>query len=56
MAFQRILFTMVNIILAKIIAIFGTNSIAAQKIGLQIESITSVSYTHLDVYKTQVTN
>lgn len=40
MAFQRILFTIVNIILAKIIAIFGTNSIAAQKIGLQIESIT----------------
>ena len=40
MAFQRILFTVVNIILAKIIAIFGTNSIAAQKIGLQIESIT----------------
>ena len=40
MAFQRILFTVVNIILAKIIAIFGTDSIAAQKIGLQIESIT----------------
>ena len=40
MAFQRILFTLVNIILAKIIAIFGTDSIAAQKIGLQIESIT----------------
>lgn len=40
MAFQRILFTIVNITLAKIIAIFGTNSIAAQKIGLQIESIT----------------
>lgn len=40
MAFQRVLFTIVNIILAKIIAIFGTNSIAAQKIGLQIESIT----------------
>ena len=40
MAFQRVLFTMVNIILAKIIAIFGTNAIAAQKIGLQIESIT----------------
>ena len=34
------LVTIVNIILAKIIAIFGTNSIAAQKIGLQIESIT----------------
>ncbi len=40
MAFQRILFTMVNIILAKIIASFGASSIAAQKIGLQIESIT----------------
>lgn len=40
MAFQRVLFTIVNIILAKIIAIFGTSSIAAQKIGAQIESIT----------------
>ncbi len=40
MAFQRILFTLVNIILARIIAVFGTNAIAAQKIGLQIESIT----------------
>lgn len=40
MAFQRILFTFVNIILARIIAVFGTNAIAAQKIGLQIESIT----------------
>ncbi|GAB6169906.1 MATE family efflux transporter [Clostridium carnis] len=40
MAFQRCLFTVVNIILAKIIATFGANAIAAQKIGLQIESIT----------------
>lgn len=40
MAFQRILFTFVNIILARIIAVFGTNAIAAQKIGLQIESVT----------------
>ncbi|MBC5624867.1 MATE family efflux transporter [Clostridium sp. NSJ-49] len=40
MAFQRVLFTLVNIVLARIIAIFGTNAIAAQKIGLQIESIT----------------
>ncbi|WP_217077421.1 MATE family efflux transporter [Clostridium baratii] len=40
MAFQRILFTLVNIILARIIAIFGADAIAAQKIGLQIESIT----------------
>lgn len=39
MAFQRILFTLVNIILAKIIAKFGSDAIAAQKIGLQIESI-----------------
>lgn len=40
MAFQRILFTIVNIFLARIIAIFGSDAIAAQKIGLQIESIT----------------
>lgn len=40
MAFQRILFTFVNIILARIIAKFGSEAIAAQKIGLQIESIT----------------
>lgn len=39
MAFQRILFTIINIILAKIIAIFGSEAIAAQKIGVQIESI-----------------
>lgn len=38
-AFQRILFTIVNIILARIIAKFGSDAIAAQKIGLQIESI-----------------
>lgn len=40
MAFQRILFTIINIFLAKIIAVFGSDAIAAQKIGLQIESIT----------------
>lgn len=40
MAFQRVLFTLVNIVLARIIAIFGSDAIAAQKIGLQIESIT----------------
>ncbi|MFR5265502.1 MATE family efflux transporter [Clostridium sp.] len=40
MALQRIIFTLVNITIAKIIAIFGDNAIAAQKIGLQIESIT----------------
>lgn len=40
MAFQRILFTIINIILARIIAIFGSDAIAAQKIGLQIESVT----------------
>lgn len=37
---QRFLFTLVNIALAKMIATFGTDAIAAQKIGLQIESIT----------------
>lgn len=40
MSFQRILFTLVNISLAKIIARFGSDAIAAQKIGIQIESIT----------------
>ncbi|SFD29551.1 MATE family efflux transporter [Clostridium uliginosum] len=40
MSFQRILFTITNIILARIIAAFGSDAIAAQKIGLQIESIT----------------
>lgn len=38
-AIQRVLFTIVNIILARIITQFGTDAIAAQKIGLQIESI-----------------
>lgn len=33
MAFQRILFTLVNIILARIISIFGSDAIAAQKIS-----------------------
>ena len=39
MAFQRILFTVINIMLAKIIAMFGSDAIAAQKIGVQIESV-----------------
>ncbi|MGG7177705.1 MATE family efflux transporter [Clostridium paraputrificum] len=40
MSFQRVLFTITGIILARIIAQFGSDAIAAQKIGLQIESIT----------------
>lgn len=40
MSFQRVLFTLVNIMLARIISIFGSDAIAGQKIGLQIESIT----------------
>jgi len=39
MAFQRILFTIINILLAKIIAVFGSDAIAAQKVGVQVESI-----------------
>jgi putative MATE family efflux protein len=39
MALQRVLFTTINIILARIIAKFGSDALAAQKIGLQIESI-----------------
>lgn len=42
MATQRVLFTVINIILAKIIASFGTEAVAAQKIGLQIESVTFI--------------
>lgn len=39
MAFQRVLFTIINIVLAKIVATFGSNAIAAQKVGAQIESV-----------------
>ena len=37
---QRILFTVIAIILGKLVASFGSNAIAAQKLGLQIESLT----------------
>ncbi|MGM9988070.1 MAG: MATE family efflux transporter [Bacillaceae bacterium] len=40
MSMQRILFTAVNIILARMVGTFGADAIAAQRIGLQIESIT----------------
>ena len=39
MASQRVLFTVINIFLAKIIAVFGSDAIAAQKIGVQIEAV-----------------
>ena len=39
-AFQRILFTLINIMLAKAIAQFGADAVAAQKIGVQIEAVT----------------
>ncbi len=39
-AIQRVLFTLVNIGLAKLIAVYGAEAIAAQKISLQIESVT----------------
>lgn len=38
-AFQRVLFTVVNILLGRIVSIFGSEALAAQKIGLQIESV-----------------
>lgn len=40
MASQRVLFTFVSIILARMISYYGTDAIAAQKIGLQMETIT----------------
>ncbi|MBU5486914.1 MATE family efflux transporter [Clostridium sp. MSJ-8] len=39
MAIQRVLFTIINILLARIIAIFGSDAIAAQKVGAQIEAV-----------------
>lgn len=39
-ASQRSLFTVFSILIAKVIASFGPDAIAAQKIGVQIESIT----------------
>lgn len=39
---QRIIFTIINIFIAKIIARYGADAIAAQKIGVQIESITFI--------------
>ncbi|WP_143315185.1 MATE family efflux transporter [Clostridium sp. HBUAS56017] len=40
MSCQRVLFTLINIGLARITATFGSNAIAAQKLGLEIESVT----------------
>ncbi len=42
-AIQRITFIFISMYMAKIIATFGTNAMAAQKVGLQIESITYVT-------------
>ena len=39
-AAQRILFTLIAIVLGKIVASFGPDAIAAQKIGIQVESLT----------------
>lgn len=39
MAIQRVLFTIINILLARIIATFGSDAIAAQKVGAQIEAV-----------------
>jgi putative MATE family efflux protein len=38
-AFQRSLFTLFSILIAKVIASYGPNAIAAQKVGVQIEAI-----------------
>ena len=39
-AIQRVLFTLINIMMARFIARYGAEAIAAQKIALQIESVT----------------
>lgn len=38
-AIQRILFTLIAIVIGRIVASWGTDAIAAQKLGLQVESI-----------------
>lgn len=38
-ALQRVLFTSINIFVARIVSDFGSDAIAAQKVGIQIESI-----------------
>lgn len=38
-ALQRILFSLIAIVIGRIVSIWGTDAIAAQKLGLQIESI-----------------
>ncbi|MGL5296396.1 MAG: MATE family efflux transporter [Culicoidibacterales bacterium] len=40
MTTQRVLFTIIGILMAKLIALYGADAVAAQKIGLQIESLT----------------
>lgn len=42
MSLQRVLFTAISILLARIITTYGTDAVAAQKVGLQIESITYI--------------
>ncbi|WP_214756066.1 MATE family efflux transporter [Exiguobacterium sp. s157] len=39
MATQRVLFTVISIFLARMIGSYGTEAIAAQRIGLQVESV-----------------
>lgn len=42
-AMQRVTFIFISMYMAKIVATFGTEAMAAQKVGLQIESITYVT-------------
>lgn len=47
-ALQRVLFTGIGIIMAKIIAVFGAIAIAVQKIGVQIEAISFMTVAGLN--------
>ena len=42
-AAQRVLFTLISMYMARIVVLYGTQALAAQKIGLQIESLTYVT-------------
>lgn len=45
---QRVLFSLIGIVMAKIIAVFGATAIAVQKIGVQIEAISYMTIAGLN--------
>ena len=50
-AMQRILFSLIGIAIGRIVSIWGTDAIAAQKLGLQIESLSFLLAGNLHTYR-----